>query len=1272
MRRTLICSLFALLTLFSTSFSADISKEFNFPPLDIMHEDEYDLVVIHGLEDFSNPGEPRLPFKSFNLILPAGETLTNVVIVDEEWVLAAENILPRPGSAFFPINEPDLYNSPILSTIYEGSEAFPSQTIDGIATDFYRGHGLGRFTVHPVRWNPSTKELHQLVYLSISIETQPDQSAENALKFLRNDKTTRDYVKSQTSNSEYLSSYGYSALDELNEIDTAMVIICDPAHESIWQTYSDFKTRMGLRTTVLGTDDIIRSYDGADLQEKIRNAIINHYNSGLEYVLLGGDVEFVPYREFFAEGFANMNATVPADIYFAGLDGNWNTDGDRLWGEAGEDDLYQEVSVGRACISTIEMAQSWIDKQISYQSEPVETEVNKALMIGEFLGWNVSGSDFKEEVRTGSSEHGYTTSGFPQSWDVETLYDSDAIWTDEELFTQLNSGPHYINHMGHCNVTTAMGIDSSMVNNENLTNNGINHNYYLLYTQGCLGGAFDQISIMEKWNNIENGAFAVVANSRSGWGSHYDTNGPSQRFDREFFDAIFSEDIFNLGHVNRDSKHDNIGVIDVTTVRYCYYELNLFGDPSVELYSDTIEPLQLNFPSSYVIGSNILTITSDSGIPFKVAVSKNNELFGIAESNADFVAEVALDVIEAGNLEVVVTAHNCVPIVEEIPIISNEDIFPIVRSLIIEDSSNPESANGQADFGEEFLMGVEVKNMGSEGINSLEIQLYSESTDLTIDTTLFQIGPLAPDGLDTLYLEASVDWNVSDLSRIDIRSEIRIEDEEWIQTKNIYAHAPHIIFEVVGINDEIDGDGDHRLDPGENASIIVQFANSGTSDLMDARLSFLENSDDISFIESDSFFLTLPSDSSIVSETTFQIVASDQCSNPQQVFFSMMLGIEETDCAIQQVGYLNVGGFFCDVETETEFQHYSLNETLDQWHIESSRNHTVNGGYSWKMGGEGYENYLDTTDCCLELPAFDMNEEMVLSFYHRMDAETITYSPGYCSDGGWIEISEDGETWVPLSMSGYNYLTAIEFPIGANSNVYSGSFDWTYESVVLNYSSNPLYLRFRFFSTVAANYEGWYIDDISISGNWGLAPPSAPNGEVTDQTLSLSWSTPEFLPENHQPNAYYVYRNNSVISSLLFEPFFEEDLSNLPYSTYNYSISAVYDEGQSNLSAPYVLNWEVSDVDISDVVPQDWKIDHPYPNPFNPSFSVRIHLRENTLLEAQLYNVLGKRVKKIESRSMSAGSHTLNFDNNNLSSGIYFLSVKAGPLARTFKVVMIK
>jgi subtilisin-like proprotein convertase family protein len=173
---------------------------------------------------------------------------------------------------------------------------------------------------------------------------------------------------------------------------------------------------------------------------------------------------------------------------------------------------------------------------------------------------------------------------------VDTLYERDTDWNKDDLMQRINNGLHVINHLGHANLQEVMKMSYWHV--DDLTNSM----YFLGYSQGCYAGSFDnrhsdgnimnfdcvvEHFVVDNNASIGNpvGAFAFIANSRYGWGVKGSTNGASQRFDRQFWDAIFGEGINNLGKANQDSKEDNAGNINSDAIRWCYYELNLFGCP---------------------------------------------------------------------------------------------------------------------------------------------------------------------------------------------------------------------------------------------------------------------------------------------------------------------------------------------------------------------------------------------------------------------------------------------------------------------------------------------------------------------------------------------------------------------------------------------------------------------------------------------------------------------------------------------------------------------
>ena len=202
------------------------------------------------------------------------------------------------------------------------------------------------------------------------------------------------------------------------------------------------------------------------------------------------------------------------------------------------------------------------------------------------------------------------------TWNILKNYTSDSWWDKNDLLKAFNdNNPHIINHLGHGNNYHVMKLDEplKMRSQRNcssctpyktygschdITKNLTNIKPFFMYSQACLPGAFDNVypphpggvhdkswylendSIIEYMLTDENGLFACVANTRFGLGAP-STNAPSQYFDREFFDALFSEDNKCFGEAFTDSLKYNIGRINNYGIRYCFYETTYFGDPEV-------------------------------------------------------------------------------------------------------------------------------------------------------------------------------------------------------------------------------------------------------------------------------------------------------------------------------------------------------------------------------------------------------------------------------------------------------------------------------------------------------------------------------------------------------------------------------------------------------------------------------------------------------------------------------------------------------------------
>lgn len=89
-------------------------------------------------------------------------------------------------------------------------------------------------------------------------------------------------------------------------------------------------------------------------------------------------------------------------------------------------------------------------------------------------------------------------------------------------------------------------------------------------------------------------------------------------------------------------------------------------------------------------------------------------------------------------------------------------------------------------------------------------------------------------------------------------------------------------------------------------------------------------------------------------------------------------------------------------------------------------------------------------------------------------------------------------------------------------------------------------------------------------------------------------------------------------------------------------------------------------------IPASVALNQNYPNPFNPTTQISYDLPQTADVRLEVYDLVGRQVATLVNQTVEAGSHIVNFDAANLSSGVYIYRLNAGNTVLSRKLTVIK
>jgi hypothetical protein len=1276
MKKTLI--LMILFIAVGSLLAETLIHTYRFDMPEMVTKESYTEILYENCYNMGEEGNPLLPYFSTDILLPQGQEIENIRILNEEYFSIIDNITIQPASRKFPIyQKAENYEVEPNENIYNSYDLFPDNMIDYVSTQFLAGHSIGSFLICPVIYQPAAKEARLLKEIELEITTRQSDRIEVLEQFLHDSKIINQRITKIVENPEILSTYNYQ-LNRDEECD--ILLITNNALLPAFQDYMDFKESTGYFIEAITTEDIYTNYTGQDNQEKIRNCIIDYYlNFGIIYVILGGDSapnipaqDVIPHRGLFALDDNN----IPADMYYACLDRgpgagtgpDWNNDGDNQWGEPGEYDLYSEVGIGRICVDDAAEIQNFTNKLTMYQDSPVIDDTEKALMIGEELNNNpwTFGGDYKDEILYGSANHGFTTVGISANFSVSTLYDRDMTWDKYDLYDQFNiTGINLLNHLGHSSPTYNMKMYNSDITTSNLTNDGITRGFVIGYSQGCYNGSFDnwhwsagygEDCFAEKITTLETGEVACIANSRFGWYIPGNTNSPSQYLDRQFYDAIFGENITQIGFVNSDSKEDNVSYFTSDEyMRWAAYEENLFGDPSMDIWTAAPVDIVASYLPSVLLGTEEIVFQTDT--PFaRVGLMQNSELIGrgVADEFGNLTIDLSEPITTSESITLSIIGHNKNRLSNTISIIADQP-YVIYESHQINDAAC--NGNGLADFGESILLDVTLNNIGNIPADDVVALLTSEDEYITItdDSQNYNTINAQSTAVQTDAFAFDIAGNIPDQHEITFNLEITGTGRDtWYSDFTIIANAPHIVYEEIIIDDSA-GNDNGMIDPGETVALSIPTVNQGHI-LSPEATAVLNSTNQLVTITNNSVFLG----EMTVGDTEYamyELTADETIAEGTPV--TLNYEITAGDYLFEYAIVVSIGLLLEDFETG-DFSSFSWEFSGNaDWTIDSSN--PYEGSY---CGKSGVIDHNQTSSLILTL---DIMCDSEISFYRKTSCEEVGSSTGNYYD--YLVFFVDGvemDKWAGETPWG-----EVIFDVTAGEH----TLEWMYhKDVGVVGGADCVWVDYIILPPIAdPTPPNFVIDPLSIEKEMEvntieteILTLSNDGGGVINYEIEISEPL-DWIALGTTSGSLTPYEYNEI--DVVF------DTNELEPGDYNCDI-IINTAEREQFIVPVSLTVTATDAD-SNAIPAITELIGNYPNPFNPETVIKYGLKTDTKVLLEIYNLRGQKVKTLINDSQSAGYHQITWNGRDktgkqTASGVYFYIMKTDNFEKTRKMILLK
>ncbi|MCP4583340.1 MAG: T9SS type A sorting domain-containing protein [candidate division Zixibacteria bacterium] len=711
-------------------------------------------------------GAPEIPFKIVRLALPANTRIGAVTANGSNINRIAQGaeIAWHPGDmqtdlnmAYIPASKDE--------ELYRSNEAFPGKYVELLNKGAMGEQHLACFAVYPLQYRPASGELVFVGEIEIRIELESHTPPS-----LPNTAQRSSLIHELVDNPLDISGPSPSSSHDdgivpgttIMGLGAEYLIITSGELAPAFYPFAVWKNQKGWTTEIVLIEDILARYSGEDQAAQLREYLKEANMMGAQWVLLGGDEDIIPIRY----AYPGNTSTTPAlryqqvsDLYYADLTGEWDTDGDGIYGEYLHDDpdIFPEVYVGRIPAVSVEEVEIWVGKALMYEQNPNNGDFDY-LTRGLFI--------INDQMRD-LNQHIDLANLMPDNFYVDNSSCAEEPSgnaqnptqpTGEDIVAAMNEGWGYISNHNHGGFyyyaakTTGYNNNprSDMFGDTLNFGNGTSglcrldetNKYGVHYSISCYTAAYDfdkevfwpgpfmtNNSFMEAYLFLpDKGGVAYLGNTRWGWVSS------SNLIEKKFVEYVFSDTARHLAVAETMSK------LYYPTKRDLGYGHSVFGDPEMMIWANPPTPLNVSVPSSIPLDSNTIKVeisTSEGPIrDVKVTAWKPGEFYARGTTDQNGFLEIPLSLAQTGDMYITAVGIDLLPSVDTVNVylqssVGDDSALPL-RTTLASNYPNPFNANTEISFAlpNESRVELEIFDIAGRKVKTLVDDYKSAGTHI--------------------------------------------------------------------------------------------------------------------------------------------------------------------------------------------------------------------------------------------------------------------------------------------------------------------------------------------------------------------------------------------------------------------------------------------------------------------------------------------------------------------------------------------------------------